>query len=929
MEQEPTSPGDSGDSDDELLEIFLEESREHLDGIEGDLLEIERRGADVDAEVVNKAFRAVHSVKGAAGFFGLNAIKDLAHALENVLGAIRSLQLVPTSEIISGLLDGADALVALLDDPQGATADDIAPHVARLETLNTLDATSVMPPSVAEPPSAASGAAQPDPVEPSSAPAEEPPQVVEAPAKAAVQPPPTPAEHSPKASSNGAAAPPRRDRSLRVNIGLLDSLMSLAGELVLARNQLVQSVGDDPKQTEKTSQRIDQITTELQDAIMATRMQPLELVFTKFNRIVRDLARSLGKQINLVIEGGEVELDKSIVEAIGDPLTHLVRNAADHGIEAPDTRTAAGKCPAGLLRLAAAHRGGQVVIEIEDDGKGIDPEAIRRKAAAQGMMPPEQLASMSAAALTRLIFAPGFSTAEKVTDVSGRGVGMDVVHSNITKLGGTIDIDSTPGRGTRLSIRLPLTLSILPCLLLRERNQPFAVPQSHLVELQRVRPAEVQQRIEWLGDAAVLRSRGELLPLVRLCDVLSMPADEDARANIADRRSPRRGESASLSAPEDDRRKGKERRGRQSALNIAVVSAGDFSYGLIVDTLEDSAEVVIKPLGHHLRDCHAFAGATILGDGHPALILDVPNIGRRLRLHDTPTVKPDNDEDSRMGDQQTLLLVENAPGERFAVPLGVVERIERVEEDRIVELAGSRTMPYRGGSLLLFSIEDVVRVTPRPPQQRPYVVVFRVAGREAGLLVSRLVDALDVEGEIDQLAHTQPGVFGSLVMDDRLLLLLDLQGLAAASMPELANRRETAQHVESASQRILVVDDSPFFLQTISSFVEDLGHETLRATDGDDALELLDENPDTALVLTDIEMPRLDGYELTRAIRKNPRFSQLPVIAMTSLMGEAAERRGFEAGVDEYLGKLDRDLLLERCRLFLERGRSVRREYER
>jgi len=918
--------------DDELLAVFLEESREHLDGIEADLLEIEARGADVDLTLVNKAFRAMHSVKGAAGFFGLDRVKTLAHAIENVLGRIRAGELVPTSEVVSCLLSGSDAVVGMINAPETMHTREIDAELAalaRFDRSTAETAAAEAPPEVApETPDQDEALdlsmieevdagplvpeldPRPFPKPPTRPPTRRPAQRPRAPRKVTTTAAPPATEMMARPDDGGPthqALRSARSASVRVALPLLDSLMSLAGELVLARNQLLQGVaGDNPKSTEKASQRISQITTELQDAIMSTRMQPLELVFSKFRRVVRDLSRELGKSVDLVIEGEEVELDRTIIEAIGDPLTHLVRNAIDHGIETPDVRRAAGKGPRGRLRLVAVHKGGQVVVEIEDDGKGIDPQALERKARGSGLVPAEQLDAMTDQALQRLVFMPGLSTAEKVTDVSGRGVGMDVVNSNITRLGGTIDVDSVVGRGTLMSIHLPLTLSILPCLLLVESGHAFAIPQASLVELQRVRPEELSRRVEWLGESAILRSRGELLPLVRLSDLLDIDGDP------SDQRHCRRLRDSLAS-------------GASRPLNVVIVAAGDFHYGLVVDELEDSSEVVVKPLGHHLRSCRYYAGATILGDGRPALILDVMVIGQQLRLRDTGRTSRLTVEEGIRGNAQTLLIVENATDEYFAVPLGVVVRIDKISRAQIGAVAGKRTLRTKTGSLLLFAIEDVVPVTPRADADFSYVIVFRVGGREAGLLISRLIDAVESDVPIDDQTHVQPGVYGSLVLDDRLLLLLDAQGIAAQAMPHLTARRiEQVSHgVDKATRQVLVVDDSPFFLHTIASFVEELGFETVRAADGKEGLAQLERHPDVALVLTDIEMPELDGFEMTRAIRNDPRYGELPVVAITSLTGEAAERRGREVGIDEYLVKLDRDLVKERSAAYLARGRAV------
>ncbi|MCP3955781.1 MAG: chemotaxis protein CheA, partial [Desulfobacterales bacterium] len=424
------------------------------------------------------------------------------------------------------------------------------------------------------------------------------------------------------------------DTSLRINVSLLDSLMNLAGELVLGRNQLLQALSSaDQRLSSLAGQRIDLITSELQEAIMLTRMQPIGIVFNKYPRVVRDLSRQLAKSIELDVEGKTVELDKTIIEAINDPLTHLVRNAVDHGIETPDARRAAGKPETGRVALKAYHAAGQVNIEISDDGKGLDGDKLAAVALSKGLITEEQVRAMSAREKVNLIFLPGFSTAEKVSDVSGRGVGMDVVKTNLDKLGGHTDIDSTPGVGSTIRIKLPLTLAIIPSQIVIAEDERYAIPQVNLVELLRVPADKAKERIEKVGEAEVIRLRGNLLPLVRLadlfgvqrtyCDPESGPHD-DRRDNIADRRSktsPLTDESPEEpriqpSADDDFTRQPGDRRYRaDSALNIAVVSAGVFKYGLIVDRLLDSEEIVVKPLGRHLKQCKGYAGATIMGDG--------------------------------------------------------------------------------------------------------------------------------------------------------------------------------------------------------------------------------------------------------------------------------------------------------------------------
>jgi two-component system chemotaxis sensor kinase CheA len=681
----------------------------------------------------------------------------------------------------------------------------------------------------------------------------------------------------------------------------------------------------------ETTGRIDHITTELQDAIMSTRMQSIGIVFHKFRRVVRDMSKILGKDVRLNLEGEDVELDRNIIEAINDPLTHLVRNAMDHGIETPAERKAAGKPSFGTLRLSAFHKAGHVILEIEDDGKGIDPQRIKRKALSMGILSSEQLDAMSDQALVKLIFRPGFSTATEVTEVSGRGVGMDVVNFNLSRLGGVVDVETNVGRGTRVTVKLPLTLAIIPCLLVSEERENFAIPQANLVELHRIPARDVKRRIEQIGNASVMRLRGSLLPLARLRDVLKMEVStfraaqgrqEDRRLNLVDRRggldveeieAERRGNA-------DDRRVF-----AQSAVNIAIVAAGDFHFGLIVESLQDSAEIVVKPLGRHMHECREYAGATILGNGEAALILDVVGISKLIRPDEATEAKIQEEVESTSGkgstDVITLLLAQNAGEERFAVPLGLVERIERIHRSQIEQVAGLRTMKYRGRSLLLFSMDDVAKVSPLPDQESLFVIVYRLGAKEVGLLVANLLDIVDSDSEIDDVTFRQVGVFGSLIIDNSVTLLVDLQGLGLHLVPRLAGSVGDKSR-QSSSRAVLVVEDSAFFRDKIREFFEEEGHRVLTAEDGVEGMSQLEQHRgEIGLVVTDIEMPHMDGFEMTRRIRMTDRG--LPIIAVTSVSGEEAESRGRSVGIDEYLIKLDRNLILERSRDLLRGGRNA------
>ena len=1049
--------------DDETLLAFIEESQEHLDGIEADLLAIEEAGANIDPELVNKVFRAVHSLKGGAGFLGLEKVKELAHDSENLMNMIRNEELIPTPAIISTLLDATDLLGSMINEASTSNDVDISKYVAALQNavsanvgeeekptletnislgtpqhsnlfeitefeLNSInkggnniyvleydlitdieqqgktplavikelqqtgqlidskvdiarvgdlqsdlegmrvpffalfatimevdlltgflglsednihkikideedqktEPASVQPVEV---PVAQRVSAEPPAPQP-----EATPQPTAQPTTSA--PPPAPPKPAPAKQAVSSTQPPKikAETNLRVNVKILDNLMTLAGELVLTRNQLVQAVSSRNQQgVDGVSQRLDLVTSELQEAIMSTRMQQVGNIFNKFKRVVRDLSKDLGKHINLIIEGEEVELDKTIIEAIGDPLTHLVRNSVDHGIERPSVRQQAGKPDEGILRLSAFHEGGQVVIEIQDDGAGIDTDRLKEKVLEMGIYDRAQLEAMSQKELAKLIFAPGLSTAKEVTDVSGRGVGMDVVNTNLSKLGGIIDIETAIGAGTTISIKLPLTLAIIPSLIVTCQNERFAIPQVNLVELVRVPAGKVKERIENIGDALVMRLRGELLPLVHLRDTLGIKklhykdpyTDEikdERRTNISDPRGTSRDLEGKKQTDETNNavsdeeftekrlQEGDRRTNPMSAFNILVLSSGDFHYGLIVDQLLDSEEIVVKPLGSHLRQCKCYAGATIQGDGSVALILDVVGISTQMNLTNVAEevkshVLDSKGEGAGQQDSQSLLIVMSAPDEQMAIPLGLISRIERIKTSDITITAGRRNIQYRDGTLSLFGIEEVASVGMRDETAEScYVIVFPMAGREVGIMVSEIVDILDSNIQIDDVTHKQPGILGSMIIFDKITLLVDLYGIVSTIMPEWAVVASPTDET-GGSGNILVVEDSKFFMNQIVGFVNDAGFTPLTAEDGIAALQVMEEEA-VSLVLTDIEMPNMDGLELTRRIRQDDRWRSLPVIAVTSVAGEAAEEQGRLAGVDEYLIKLDREQIV-------------------
>lgn len=1058
--------------DDETLQMYVEEAAEHLGDIENDLLAIEQAGADIDVELVNKVFRAAHSIKGGAGFLGLTKIKDLGHKIENILDMVRNRELVPEPEVVNIVLLAFDKLRDLITNVAESNDAYIDDHVAALtaaasanlegeekasvdrlveirdrrgrlvfevaefdllqnrkggknlyllefdlihdvqrknktffDILKGMDSTGVvldlkvdfeavgtledddfsnripffvlfgsiieddiMPALLdlggefittlnvdlpSDSPAPAADFAQELLDQTPQTPSEDRTDSLiselfsgETLASALTEPAPAPRAAAPAPAAPAAPAPrpepsmtadedvgrkpdPRAPKSaitqpdsLRVHVSLLEDLMNLAGELVLSRNQLMQAISSGAiHQIEVAGQRIDLVTSELQETIMLTRMQTVGNIFNKFPRVVRDLARTLGKEMDLQLEGNDVELDKTIIEGLGDPLTHLVRNSADHGIEMPDVRVKAGKPAMGTIVLKAYHEAGQVIIEIVDDGGGLDTEKIVAKALSRGLISPDQAKSMSDKEKANLIFLPGLSTAEQVTDVSGRGVGMDVVKSNLDQLGGQVDIETERGKGTTIRIKLPLTLAIIPSLLVSVGQERYAIPQVNVDELLRIPVDQITERVELVGDAEVLLLRGELIPLLYLSNVLGLDIGSCEASKLVGEIL--RGER-SLGEIKDS--------GCTSAdVNLVVVSAGQFRYGLVVDQLHDSVEIVVKPLGRHFKECQGYAGATIMGDGHVALILDVAGLGRlgdlSLSVAREALQTPKEAEAASGQDKLSLFVFRNAPQEYCAVPLDLVARVELIDAAEIEEVGGRRVIKYRGGTLPVFSLDQATNVNMLDISGEIIVIVFLMAGHEIGLLAKPPVDAIEAQVAIDSFTLKQPGISGSAVIGDNTTLIVDIYELIQTVQPDWFAVRGSIEIADDAGEvgvpHLLLVEDSDFFRNQVKKFIEDDGYMVDVAEDGVVAWNMLDAEPDKFdLVVTDIEMPNMDGFELSRRIRQDKRFSLMPIVALTSLAGDEDVARGKAVGIDDYQVKLDKERLLQSIYEWLKRYAS-------
>jgi two-component system chemotaxis sensor kinase CheA len=719
---------------DELTREFLIESQEGLDRMERCLTDLEEHPDDT--ALIGDIFRSVHTIKGTTGFLGFTRLEKMAHAGENLLGMVRDGKIAANQTIISGLLKLMDGLRGILRtiealEQEGTGSQEeldqdaeLIGLMVELQRLPALDSTLDVAVPAGVPVHAATDAlvAQtatelippvplPDPL-PIALPVALIPQEVELPAPVAVAAkaiPAAPVETDAQSDKSKAKAGSATESTLRVDVVLLNRMMNLVGELVLTRNQILQATSDNPNFT-MLSRRLDMVTADLRESVMRARMQPVSNVFSKFPRIVRDLSQSLNRRVKLVLEGQETELDKSLLEAIKDPLTHAVRNSLDHGIEPPDVRIGKGKDPEGTLRLRAYQESSHVIIEVGDDGAGIGVERVRNKAIERGLITAERVAQLSERELLQLIFLPGFSTAEAVTNVSGRGVGMDVVKTNVEKIGGKVEIESRPGKGTTLRLRIPLTLAIVPALLVRSFGQSFALPQGALSELVHIPAERVAAMIEWMEGAPLYRLRGKLLPLIFLDQMLS---PEISRTSLLDQ-----------------------------DYFIAILDADGRRFGLVVDGLADPEEIVVKPLSPVLKGIGLYTGATVLGSGDLALILDPGAIATRAGV--TLTAAEDRGETPQEAEPQDALgsqyLVVQAADRRAAVPLGDVLRIERLPLSRI-EYVGYRPVINFQGQLL--PVEDSANVFSEAasnPAANITVVVCRIGARQVGIAVSQVLD---------------------------------------------------------------------------------------------------------------------------------------------------------------------------------------------
>jgi two-component system, chemotaxis family, sensor kinase CheA len=866
---------------DDLLQEFLTETSESLDVVDVELVRFEQEPNN--AKILDNIFRLVHTIKGTCGFLGLPRLAALAHAAETLMGKFRDGMPV-TEEAVTLVLFTIDRVKELLHEldrnerePQGNDSDLIsalermAMEGAKTRPAPANTTTGTLVDQVLE-----------RPLRPGEVSLDELERVFRS------TPGPTPTINTATTKSKREKTVVEKDdddkgdgkvtsHSIRVNIDTLENLMTMVSELVLTRNQLLDLVRRQEDSDFKVPlQRLSSVTAELQEGVMKTRMQPIGNAWQKLPRIVRDLSSELGKNIELEMHGADTELDRQVLERIKDPLAHMVRNSADHGLESAADRVAAGKSAKGTIRLTAYHEGGHIVIGIADDGRGLNTDRIKAKVVAAGLASESEIEKMPEARIHEFIFAPGFSTAEKITSVSGRGVGMDVVRTNIDQIGGSIDVKSVVGEGSNFTIKIPLTLAIISALIVQAGNQRFAIPQLAVEELVRVH-AKSEHRIERIKDAAVLRLRNKLLPLVNLKTLLKM---NDGQA-----------------VPE----KG----------FIVVARVGAQTFGIIVDGVFHTEEIVVKPMATKLRHIGMFSGNTILGDGSVIMIID-PN-GAAQAIGATVSVS----EAARWGDEATgddpegssnmtsLLMFRAGSPELKAVPLSLVTRLEEID-CRKIELSNGRHMvQYRGQLMPLISISSEVRIKSGGTTQP--LLVFSDAIHSMGLVVDEIVDIVEDRLNIE-VSSERPGVIGSAVIKGQATEIIDIGYFLPLAFEDWFRRKEN--QTERTTRSLLFVDDSAFFRNMLTPVLRAAGYEVTPVAGAREALSLFKSGRRFDVLVTDLDMPGMDGFALAEEVRKEARLADMPIIALSAYGSPESIERGRKVGFHDFVAKFDRQSLI-------------------
>lgn len=898
---------------DDLLREFLTETNESLDVVDVELVKFEQEPNN--AKILDNIFRLVHTIKGTCGFLGLPRLESLAHAAETLMGKFRDGAPV-TGGAVTVILESLDRIKSILaeleeqegQEPEGSDAD----LIHELECLSGLHGDeAAAAPDAPETESTEESQAEEDadngampfqilqrelkPGEVTLDDLERAFQETEIEIEFPDEKPENDKKTEPAAAASvGEASKDTKSvsrneegnkgsvssQSIRVNVETLEQLMTMVSELVLTRNQLLEIVRrHEDSEFKVPLQRLSNVTAELQEGVMQTRMQPIGNAWQKLPRIVRDLANELGKQIELEMVGAETELDRQVLELIKDPLTHMVRNSADHGLETVEDRRTAGKPDKGNIRLAAYHEGGHIIIEIADDGKGLNIEKIKEKVLDNGLATEAELEKMTDAQIQKFIFAAGFSTAQAVTAVSGRGVGMDVVRNNIELIGGTVDLKSAVGKGSTFTIKIPLTLAIVSTLIVEASGDRYAIPQLSVVELVRVQ-SNSEHRIERLKETPVLRLRKKLLPLVHLSNLLGVNS-----------------QTVSDDMMESDNG------------FIVVMQVGNQTFGIVVDGVFHTEEIVVKPMSTMLRNIPMFSGNTILGDGSVIMIIDPNGVAQGIGSHIVDEAVENNkkEEASNVTDGQKMisfLLFRAGSAEPKAVPLSLVTRLEEFDIDRIESSNGRDLVQYRGALMPLIYFDQ-------PSQKRSEgtqpMLVFSDEGRSMGLVVDEIVDI--VEDYLDiEVSSDIDGILGSAVIKEKATEVIDIGYYLPLAFEDWFLRKEMER--ASLSKNLLFVDDSAFFRNMLGPVLKAAGYDVTVCSSAKDALNHLEDGRAFDVIVSDIEMPEMNGFEFAEMVKKDQALQKTPIVALSSLCSPASIERGRQAGFDDYVAKFDRPGLI-------------------
>jgi len=864
---------------DDLLQEFLTEANESINEVDSEIIRLEQEPND--PELLGSIFRLVHTIKGTCGFLGLSRLEKVAHAGENVLGKFRDGELEVTPEAVTLILRSIDTIKRLLlvleetEEEEEGNDDDLIADLNAMADGETSAQPKEEKKEEAPVVNAPTSDNEPDEFGFTPVPADQTGKDIEIEVK--------PKEDEKKEEKTKKKVKSNEtsvsNQTIRVNVDQLENLMVIASELVLTRNQLMQ-ISRTQKDNPFVSplQRLNHVTSELQEGVMKTRMQPIGNAWSKLPRIIRDLSLELDKKIDLQMLGADTELDRQVLELIKDPLTHMVRNSADHGIEKPVDRQMASKPETGVILLNAYHEGGHIIIEISDDGNGIPVNKVKQKIIENGLASEADLSSMSDQQIIQYVFKAGFSTAQKVTSVSGRGVGMDVVKTNIEKIGGTVDLTSVEGKGSRFLIKIPLTLAIVSALIVESANERFAIPQISVVELVHA-SSQSEYKVEYINETPVLRLRNRLLPLVSLSKTLQI-SKEDENTN-------------------DD------------MAFIVVVQVGSSSFGIIVDKVFDTEEIVVKPVSPILRNIEIFSGNTILGDGSVVMILDPNGVAAYIGdIHDSGATAIANKAESeytQQGSKQSLLLFRAGEGAPKAVPLSLVARLEEIELETVELSDGKPVVQYRGKLMPLVPMNE--EKTLKSEGRQP-VLVFSDQERSMGLIVDEIVDIIEANVDIN-LSAQRPGYLGSAIISEKATDMVDTGYFLGQAYQNWFKSNQDDSFGEESTHKVLLVDDSPFFRNLLTPLLSVAGYTVTTAENPADALKLRENGEEFDVIVSDIEMPGMSGFEFASTVRKDGgKWSETPFIALSSYATPRDIERGREAGFTDYVAKFNRDALL-------------------